>query len=104
MRRPAQRSSVADATPGLDAANLNAGTRAADGWRALRRGTVGLGRDAGVRRTGRVRLVTGVSTMGYSGTMEVWDGRALAGGHPGRQPFPANQVNAYNAFTAAISE
>src|ERR1700691_6654627 len=39
MRRLAERSSVADATSGLDAANVNARTRAADGWRALRRGT-----------------------------------------------------------------
>jgi pimeloyl-ACP methyl ester carboxylesterase len=39
MRHLAQRSSVADATSGLDAANVNARARAADGWRALRRGT-----------------------------------------------------------------
>jgi hypothetical protein len=39
MRRLAQRSLVADATSGLDAANVKARARAADGWRALRRGT-----------------------------------------------------------------
>ncbi len=39
MRRLAQRSSAADATSGLDTANVNARTRAADGWRVSRRGT-----------------------------------------------------------------
>jgi len=38
MGCPAQRSTVADAISGLTATNVTARTRAADGWRALRRG------------------------------------------------------------------